>query len=108
VGNAVLVRRFSRDETASLAVLADRAVLLEAGYPTYRRGLECAEAGRVSSLRFTRGGVLTARVAGTRRYRVQVVLGEEPTFSCTCPLGEEGAVCTHGVAAVLAWLGVAA
>jgi uncharacterized Zn finger protein len=102
--HAGAMRRLSRDETESLAVLAIRSLLLEAGYPTFKRGLEYADGGHVSGLRFSKG-VLRARVKGTRRYRVQVAFGAEPSFWCNCPVGEEGAVCKHCVAATLAWIG---
>lgn len=86
-------------------MLAERALLLEAGYPTFTRGLDYAQSGLVSAVRFS-GGVLTARVRGARRYKVQVDLGDEPSFSCTCEVGEEDVICQHSVAAVLAWIGV--
>jgi uncharacterized Zn finger protein len=98
------MRRRSRDEVLALTALAERALQLEAGYPSFTRGARYAEADLVSAMRFS-NGVLTARVKGTRRYRVAVDLREQPTFACNCPIGAEGAVCKHAVATVLAWLG---
>lgn len=96
--------RISSDEVRALAILADRAVRDEAGAAAYRRGVADAEAGAVSALRFARG-VLTARVRGTRRYRVAIAVDDGITARCNCPAGAEGAFCAHCVAAVTTWIG---
>lgn len=95
--------RIDRDDLHALAVLAERAVQLEAGYLYFQRGAAYAQAGHVRGLRRS-SGVLTARVRGTRRYRVMVDLADGLHHRCDCPLGEEGAFCKHCVATVLAWL----
>ena len=49
--------------------------------------------------------VITAEVRGTRPYRVRLWLDRGAVeYSCTCPVGEDGAFCKHAAAAGLAWL----
>jgi uncharacterized Zn finger protein len=48
---------------------------------------------------------INARVAGGDEYAVQLWNEDgELGHSCTCPVGEDGVLCKHGVAAGLAWL----
>ena len=79
--------------------------LLElAGDQYFQRGEAYFERGQVNSLAEF-DGVVTAQVAGTEEYRVQLwVEVGELDYDCTCPLGVDGAFCKHCVAVGLAWL----
>jgi uncharacterized Zn finger protein len=48
---------------------------------------------------------ITAKVRGTRPYRVKFWVDEEEDleYSCTCPIGANGEFCKHCVAVGLAW-----
>jgi uncharacterized Zn finger protein len=86
--------------------LIDRATLRRmAGARAFERGEDYWAGGQVRAL----GGhedVITAKVLGTREYRVKLwVENGDLEFSCTCPVGTDGAFCKHGVAVGLAWLG---
>jgi uncharacterized Zn finger protein len=73
--------------------------------PSYERGLAYLEAGRVGPLRAS-AGRLGATVQGSEDYLVELrAEGEKLCFSCSCPIGREGAFCKHCVAVALAWLG---
>ena len=75
-----------------------------AGSKTFEHGADYFAAGHVTSL-FERAGKLAATVQGTHEYHVLLFAeGDTLAFNCTCPMGEEGAVCKHCVAAGLAWL----
>lgn len=76
----------------------------EAGKRAYARGAAYFESGAVADLAVS-DDTINASVQGGDEYAVQLwndagVLGH----SCTCPVGEGGAFCKHGVAAALAWL----
>ena len=72
--------------------------------PSYERGLAYLEAGRVGALRASTGRV-GATVQGSEAYLVELrANGEKLRFSCSCPIGREGAFCKHCVAVALAWL----
>ncbi|WP_416670654.1 SWIM zinc finger family protein [Egbenema bharatensis] len=88
-----------------LADILTRDRLLDlAGDLYFQRGEDYFRRGQVGSLA-EYDGVLTAQVAGTEEYRVQLwVEGEELDYDCTCPLGAEGACCKHCVAVGLTWL----
>lgn len=76
-----------------------------ASAPSYERGLAYFEAGRVGPLRASAGRV-GATVQGSESYSVELhAEGEGLRFSCSCPIGVEGAFCKHCVAVGLAWLG---
>jgi uncharacterized Zn finger protein len=50
-------------------------------------------------------GTITAKVQGTRLYRVKLWIDKgELEYSCTCPVGEDGEFCKHCVAVGLTWL----
>ena len=50
-------------------------------------------------------GTITAKVQGTRPYRVELWIEEDDLeYSCTCPVGADGEFCKHCVAVGLAWL----
>jgi len=72
---------------------------------SYERGFAYFEAGRVGPLRAStrRAG---ATVQGSEAYSVELrAEGEELRFSCSCPVGLEGAFCKHCVAVARTWLG---
>jgi len=72
---------------------------------SYDRGLAYLEAGRVGPLRASAGRV-GATVQGSESYLVELrAESEELRFSCSCPIGHEGAFCKHCVAVALSWLG---
>jgi uncharacterized Zn finger protein len=88
-----------------LADILTRDRLLDlAGDLYFQRGEDYFRRGQVSSLA-EYDGVLTAQVAGTEEYRVQLWLdGDDLDYDCTCPLGVDGAFCKHCVAVGLTWL----
>ncbi len=50
-------------------------------------------------------GTITAKVKGTRLYRVKLWIDKgELEYSCTGPVGEDGEFCVHCVAVELTWL----
>jgi uncharacterized Zn finger protein len=80
------------------------AVASLASAPSYERGLAYLEAGRVGALRASAGRV-GATVQGSEDYLVELrANGEKLRFSCSCPIGREGAFCKHCVAVGLTWL----
>jgi uncharacterized Zn finger protein len=89
----------------SLAEILDRRTLLRlAGGRSFERGEDYFAGGQVRTLA-EHAGTLTAKVLGTREYRVKLWdEGEELSFSCTCPIGADGEFCKHAVAVGLAWL----
>ncbi len=91
---------------ASLATILDRQILRRmAGARSFGRGEEYFASGRVVALAEHEGQV-AARVWGTREYLVKLWAdGDDVGYSCTCPIGADGAFCKHGVAAGLACLG---
>lgn len=89
---------------AKLSNVLDKAVASLSSTPFYERGLAYLEAGRVGPLRASAGRV-GATVQGSEDYLVELrVKGERLRFSCSCPVGREGAFCKHCVAVALAWL----
>jgi len=69
-----------------------------AGGRSYQRGEDYFAADRVGAL-LEHDGAVTAKVRGTRAYRVELWAQEDTLgFSCTCPVGDEGAFCKHCVA----------
>jgi uncharacterized Zn finger protein len=89
-----------------LSQALDKATVVGlASAPSYGRGLAYLEAGRVGPLRAS-AGRLGATVQGSEDYLVELrAEGEKLCFSCSCPIGREGAFCKHCVAVALAWLG---
>jgi uncharacterized Zn finger protein len=74
-----------------------------ASAPYYERGVGYLEAGRVGPLRASAGRI-GATVQGSEDYLVELrVKGGKLRFSCSCPVGREGAFCKHCVAVALAW-----
>ena len=81
-----------------------RGVLLKlAGERYFERGEGYRGGGHVRDL-VEYEGVLAAKVLGTHEYRVKLRAGDELRYSCTCPLGADGAFCKHCVAVGLTWL----
>ena len=78
-----------------------RAVASLAGRRSYERGVLYAENGRVRKLR-VEGSRVEATVRGSSVYRVRLwVEDEEPSYECSCPMGDGGAFCKHLVAVAL-------
>jgi uncharacterized Zn finger protein len=92
-------------ENALSQVLYHRTLRRLAGATSFGRGEDYLEGGLVRSL-VEHQDSITAQVRGTRRYDVKL-WGERGNleYSCTCPVGTDGAFCKHCVAVGLAWLG---
>lgn len=92
-------------KTAKLGELLDRRAIRElSGEQSYERGEHYFANGQVRSVTEDKGR-LSATVQGAQAYRVSVwVEGSDVEYSCTCPMGRDGAFCKHSVAAGLAWL----
>lgn len=85
-------------------VISPETLRRMAGERSYKLGQEYFESDCVSALAQYQG-TLTARVQGTRTYRVKLVSsGGKLDYACSCPIGQEGAFCKHCVATGLAWL----
>ncbi len=89
----------------SLKKRVSRQTLLRlAGHTYFKRGEAYFAEDRVRDL-VEDDGLLMASVQGTSRYRVKLwVEDTDIAYSCSCPLGVDGAFCKHCVAAGLAWL----
>ena len=76
-----------------------------AGEPSYSRGVEYFDEGRVADVHL-KGNCIHATVRGSRKYRVELLTeGREISYSCTCPFFQDTtAFCKHCVAAGLAFL----
>jgi len=86
-----------------LSQMLDKVVAGFASTPSYERGLAYLEAGRVGPLRASAERV-GATVQGSEDYLVELrAKGGKLRFSCSCPVGREGAFCKHCVAVALAW-----
>ena len=84
--------------------LERRLLRRAAGTRAYERGKRYADEGRVRAAAEDRG-VLSARVVGTKAYRVTLREKDgSPAFSCTCPQGRDGKFCKHAVALGITWL----
>ena len=80
-------------------------VLGEAGPRAFARGVSYQHDRRVELLELDVSRV-RARVRGTIPYGVTLGLsGVDASWSCTCPVGEDGAMCKHVVAVALAAIG---
>jgi hypothetical protein len=85
-----------------LVDILNRDTLIDlAGERSYERGEDYYARGLVSSIA-EHAGTVTAKVRGTRDYRVKLWL-EEGTleYTCMCPVGDEGEFCKHCVAVAL-------
>ncbi|MGA9408392.1 MAG: DUF6880 family protein [Bacteroidota bacterium] len=76
-----------------------------AGEPSYSRGVEYFDEGRVADVHL-KGNCIHANVRGSRKYRVELSTeGGEISYSCSCPFFQDTtAFCKHCVAAGLAFL----
>jgi uncharacterized Zn finger protein len=75
-----------------------------AGPRSFDRGENYFKLGLVRSLSEYNGAV-TAKVKGTHTYTVKLREDDgELDYSCTCPMGDDGAFCKHCVATGLSWL----
>lgn len=92
-------------KTAKLGELLDRRTLQKlSGEQSYERGEHYFANGQVRSVTQDKGR-LAATVLGAEVYRVSLwVERSDVEYSCTCPMGRDGAFCKHCVAAGLAWL----
>ncbi len=85
-------------------VLSEAVVGRLASPRSFERGEEYLEEGRVGPLR-TETGRLSATVEGNESYTVELHAKEgRLRFSCSCPVGLDGAFCKHCVAVALRWL----
>src|SRR5680860_713499 len=84
-------KEFSR---RSVEAMADRR--------SFERGLLYAANGRVGKRTVTASSV-KAKVRGSSSYQVRLSLDDddEPTYDCSCPVGQEGRFCKHAVAVAL-------
>jgi uncharacterized Zn finger protein len=86
-------------------VLLDEAVIRAlAGERSFERGERYYAGRRVSPLERGREELRTT-VVGTEPYRVVLRLGDPLQWSCSCPMGRDGAFCKHCVATALAAIG---
>ncbi len=86
------------------SVLNRRALRRMAGARSFERGEDYFAGDQVGPLVEHKESI-TARVRGTRPYRVKLwAEGGELEYSCTCPVGRGGAFCKHCVAVGLAWV----
>ncbi len=94
--------RLPRDRGSELERAFSRpAVRALAGPRTFERGEDYAAGGLVKSPRIT-DSAADASVQGSHPYQVHLwVVGGDPHFSCSCPVGSEGAFCKHAVALAL-------
>ena len=93
------------DRSSSLESIVTRDALAGlADGKSFPRGVEYFQAGLVESMTEYEG-VITAKVRGSREYRVRLWVERDALdYECTCPRGEDGDFCKHCVAAGLAWL----
>ena len=93
------------DTKRTVAETIDRPSLLRmAGGRSFERGEEYFASGLVRKLA-EHEGTVTAKVHGTREYRVRLWIEDgDIDYSCTCPVGNDGAFCKHCVAVGLACL----
>lgn len=85
--------------------ILDRALVRRmAGVQSFERGEDYFDTGHVRGLAEEKG-TIKAKVLGSREYRVKLwVKDDDLEFSCSCPVGLDGAFCKHCVAVALAWL----
>ena len=84
-------------------VVNGRTLRRMAGARSFERGEDYFASGQVRALA-EHEGTVTAKVRGTREYRVKLwIEGGHLEYSCTCPVGTDGAFCKHCVAVGLAW-----
>ena len=81
---------------------ARRSVEAMADRRSFERGLLYAANGRVGK-RTVAASSVKAKVRGSSSYQVRLSLDDddEPAYDCSCPVGQEGRFCKHGVAVAL-------
>jgi uncharacterized Zn finger protein len=86
------------------SVLNEAVIERLASSRSFGRGASYCEEGRVGPLRADAGRV-SATVQGAADYAVQLRAGKDGLrFSCSCPVGGDGAFCKHCVAVALRWI----
>jgi len=82
----------------ALKDVLDRSALRRmAGARSFARGEGYFASGQVRAIAEHEDAV-TAKVLGTREYRVKLWVADgDLEFSCTCPVGTDGAFCKHCV-----------
>ncbi len=88
-----------------LSSVLNEAVIERLASPrSFGRGVGYYQEGRVGPLRAGAERV-SATVQGAADYTVKLRAGEDGLrFSCSCPVGTDGAFCKHCVAVALSWL----
>ncbi len=91
--------------SVQLSSVLNEAVIERLASPrSFGRGASYYEEGRVGPLRADTERV-SATVQGAADYAVQLRAGKDGLrFSCSCPVGEDGAFCKHCVAVALRWI----
>jgi hypothetical protein len=91
-------------ERAATSFVTAKDAAVGRSAPSYERGLVYLDAGRVGPLRVSAERV-AATVQGSEDYLVELrAEGGKLRFSCSCPVGRQGASCKHCVAVAVAWL----
>ena len=84
--------------------ITKRHLRTRAGERWFARGEAYYKQSRVTDLT-TNHDEISASVLGTETYRIRLSCRNDRfTYSCTCPVGEDGNFCKHCVAVGLAWL----
>lgn len=84
--------------------LNEKSLRQIAGSVYFQRGQGYFHEGLVHNL-IEHEGTVTAKVSGNDEYRVKLwIEGKDLDYSCSCPLGSDGAFCKHCVAVGLAWI----
>lgn len=91
--------------SSPLTAFLDRRTLRRmAGARSFERGEDYFVNKQVGAIAEHKG-TITAKVQGTRPYRVKLWIEKEDLeYSCTCPVGADGGFCKHCVAMGLTWL----
>ena len=91
--------------SVQLSSVLNEAVIERLASPrSFGRGASYFEEGRVGPLRADAGRV-SATVQGAADYAVQLRAAQDGLrFSCSCPVGADGAFCKHCVAVALRWM----
>jgi uncharacterized protein DUF6880/SWIM zinc finger len=94
----------AKDSSPFAACLEPRNLRRMAGGVSFERGEDYFLDGQVKAFA-EHEGTITAKVQGTRPYRVELWIEEDDLeYSCTCPVCTDGEFCKHCVAVGLTWL----
>jgi len=97
------LRQFSRYNAAVMKISKQELRALTDSR-SWERGVGYFERGYVLSI-FEDGDVITAKVSGSRDYRVRLWLRDgKVDGTCSCPMGDSGVFCKHCVAVGLTYL----